>query len=129
MTIAIAPAELNSVTIIKRFLDAWATQDLKTVLDIFAENAVYKGSQGDEPGKTYNGRQEIGPAVKTMFSAAGSTKLNVLEIYPFEGGATVTWHVDGNDANGSPVDVLGIDVFLVVNGHITLKDAYRKVKS
>jgi len=129
MTIANAPVESNSVTVIKRFLDAWATQDIETVLQIFAENAVYKGSQGDEPGKTYNGRQEIGPAVKTMFSAAGSTVLKVLEIYPFEGGATVTWHVGGNDANGSPVNVLGIDVFVVVDGHITLKDAYRKVKS
>ena len=129
MNIANAPVELNSVTIIKRFLDAWAAQDLETVLEIFAENAVYKGSQGDEPGTTYNGRKEIGPAVKTMFSAAGSTQLKVLEIYPFEGGATVTWHVDGNAANGAPVNVLGIDIFIVIDGHITVKDAYRKVKS
>lgn len=119
----------DAVEVVNRFFSAWARQDLKTVIGIFSENAVYSASQGPEPGKTYRGRQEIEPAVRVMFDAAGDTTLNLVAIYPFDGGATATWDVSGEDANGQSVAVLGIDVFLVQNGHITLKDAYRKVKS
>lgn len=119
----------DPVEVVDRFFTAWAKQDLKTVIEIFSEDAVYCASQGPEPGKTYRGRLEIEPAVQVMFDAAGETKLKLVAIYPFEGGVTATWDVSGKDANGQPVVVLGIDVFLVHNGHITLKDAYRKVKS
>jgi ketosteroid isomerase-like protein len=119
----------NPVEVVNKFFSVWAKQDLKTVVEIFSEDAVYCASQGPEPGKTYRGRQEIEPAVQVMFDAAGETKLKLVAIYPFEGGVTATWEVSGTDTNGQSVAVLGIDVFLVRNGHITLKDAYRKVKS
>ncbi|MBA5983529.1 nuclear transport factor 2 family protein [Pseudomonas sp. MD195_PC81_125] len=119
----------NSVEVVNNFFSAWAKQDLKTVIEMFSEDAVYCASQGPEPGKTYRGRQEIEPAVQVMFDAAGETKMKLLAIYPFEGGVTATWEVTGTDSNGQSVAALGIDVFLVRNGHITLKDAYRKVKS
>jgi ketosteroid isomerase-like protein len=119
----------NPIEVVNKFFSAWAKQDLKTVIEIFSEGAVYCASQGAEPGKTYRGRQEIEPAVQVMFDAAGETELKIVAIYPFEGGVTATWEVSGTDTNGQSVSVLGIDVFLVRNGHITLKDAYRKVKS
>jgi len=119
----------NPVEVVNKFFSAWAKQDLKAVIEIFSEDAVYCASQGPEPGKTYRGRQEIEPAVQVMFDAVGETKLKLVAIYPFEGGVTATWEVSGTDSNGQSVAVLGIDVFLVRNGHITLKDAYRKVKS
>ncbi|NWB31826.1 nuclear transport factor 2 family protein [Pseudomonas gingeri] len=119
----------NPVEVVNEFFSAWAKQDLKTVIEIFSEDAVYCASQGPEPGKTYRGRQEIESAVQVMFDAASETKLKLVAIYPFEGGVTATWEVSGTDSNGQSVAVLGIDVFLVRNGHVTLKDAYRKVKS
>jgi ketosteroid isomerase-like protein len=122
-------AEPIAVSIIKRFLDAWATQDIKTVLEIFSENAVYKASQGSEPGITYIGRDQISAAVQVMFKGAANTILRVVDIYPFDGGATVTWQVGGTDSSDEEVNVLGIDVFCVKDGYITLKDAYRKVKA
>jgi ketosteroid isomerase-like protein len=119
----------DAVEIVNRFFSAWAKQDLKTVIEIFSKDAVYCASRGPEPGKTYRGRQEIEQAVQVMFDAAGDTKLSLVAIYPFDGGVTATWAVSGKDTNGKSVAVLGVDVFLVQSGHITLKDAYCKVKS
>lgn len=112
---------------VKRFLDAWAAQDLESVLNIFDESATFKASMGPEPGKTYIGHDEIKPAVRSMFENAAGTQFDITELFLFDGGAVVTWCVT-SQVNGETVRSPGIDVFRVRNGKITLKDAYRKLK-
>lgn len=119
----------SQLAVLTSFLDAWAACDAARVTGLFAEDAVFIGSVGVEPGQTYRGRGEIGPAVEKMLAAAAGTRFQVSEMIPFGGGAVVTWAVDGIAASGHPVNVKGIDVFRVKGDFVTFKDAYRKVSA
>lgn len=118
----------SRLTVVNSFLHAWAANDTDGVLGLFAEDAVFIASLGDEPGQTYRGQGEIAPAVARMLAAANGTRFHVREIIPFADGAVVTWSVDGvAAATGQVMNAKGIDIFRVRDGAITFKDAYRKV--
>jgi len=116
----------DSQPTVTAFLDAWAACDAGRVMSLFADDAVFVGSVGSEPGQTHRGRAEIAPAVEKMLSAAQGTRFHVREVIPFDGGAVVTWAVDGTAGGGQAMNVKGIDVFRVRDGTVTFKDAYRK---
>lgn len=117
------PADTSAISVVRAFLDAWADRDAGRVVNFFATDAVFVASVGPEPGRSYSGHSEIGPAVEVMLATAAGSKFAARELIPFDGGVVATWSVTGPDGQIA----LGIDIFGVRGGSIVLKDAYRKV--
>jgi ketosteroid isomerase-like protein len=113
--------------IIRNFAAAWASRDLETVMQFFAENAVYRGSVGPEPGESWHGKAAIRQGIAKMFAfGAGSTAsqgrvVSIGEIVFAE------WTYHFAEAGKPPV--VGCDLFELYEGLITLKDAYRKLQA
>lgn len=119
----------EAIDIVKRFLDAWAHQDFDGVIASFDESATFHASVGPGPGQAYIGRDQIAPAVKSMFEKTIGIEFDVTELIPFEGGVVATWCVTSRGTNNEVVKSPGIDVFRVRDGKVILKDAYRKLKA
>lgn len=129
MNTAIESHEIDAMETVKRFLDAWARQDSDSVVNAFDENATFHASAGSAPGQAYVGRDQFAPAIQAMLEKAGGVVFEVTEMIPFDGGVVATWCATSQSADNTSVRAPGIDIFRVRDGKITLKDAYRKLKT
>lgn len=112
--------------IVAQFLAAWAAQDLDRVMQLFSADAVFVASTGPEPGRSLRGQAEIRLAIAAMFKATVGMTFDVTGIWGEGPDWFATWTLSKPGADPASA-VKGIDHFVVTDGRIDLKDAYRKV--
>ena len=114
----------NDTAIIRAFMQAWGQQDLEGVLHFFAPDAIFIASAGPEPGRTHQGHAAIRSAVSAMFATPQPASAVSTEICSSGTEYFVTW---ASHAPAAGITAKGIDHFTIIDGKITLKDAYRKI--
>ena len=114
-----------------RFSAAWAAGDVDALLGLMADDPIYKGSTGPEPGTVFAGREQVRAALEKM--AGGNRGSEPAEpapppqMYFFGDRALVYWSLK---LPGSDSEVDGVDVMTFTDdGRIAVKDAYRKAFS
>ncbi|GAB5506857.1 MAG: hypothetical protein Rhirs2KO_20200 [Rhizobiaceae bacterium] len=112
-------------TLLGDFAGAWGRRDVSAVVELFAEDAIYFASVGPEPGRKATGKAEIRDLIEAMFAVDQGATSETSEPIIFDGGAFWSWRYTLPDGSIE----LGCDLLRVANGKITLKDAYRKVRT
>jgi ketosteroid isomerase-like protein len=121
-------SELSPHDCLARFADAWAVHDVDGLLKLMTDDAVYAGSVGPEPGRTFRGRDELAAGFRIMFDHDAGADIEQGEPVVFGDMAVSTWTYHFVRADGSRRCERGIDLWRFRDGKICLKDAYRKTR-
>lgn len=107
------------------FAAAWHDKDLSRLNAMIADDAVYGGSVGPEPGTTYRGRDAVmrGFAEMLAFDPGISTTDGVVYVGD---RAYVEWSYRTIEEGREIVSLRGMDIVEFNEGKITRKEAFRK---
>jgi uncharacterized protein len=121
--------ESMSVEVIDRFLETSGAGDIETAVDCFADDGQWITPDGDGVGKVHT-KDQIGDLMKslnamhvTMIASGVDAKFES-PIMVDENLGLVRWTIATTD--GKVVN-RGVDLFILSDGKIVLKDVYRKV--
>ena len=118
-----------SVATLAAFSDAWNRHDVDALMSFMTEDCVFQTAAGpDACGTRIRGAE----AVRQAFAAAWATVpdaqwTNGVHFVNGDFG-TSQWTFTGTAADGSRIEVDGIDVFTFRDGKIALKNVFRKVR-
>jgi ketosteroid isomerase-like protein len=107
--------------IAERFLAAWNSQDVDSVLACYTEDLVYRdpNTKGE-----VRGREAMGRYLGKLF-AAWTMHWSLREAYPLqEGGAAVLWRASFRRGESPTVEADGMDLVLMRGERIARNDVY-----
>ena len=115
------PAEIRDV--LNRFADAWGSADPARVLAVMTDDCVYEASVGPEPGRTFRGAAELRAGLEAMFAYDAPARIEVTDV--FGCGDRAAWEWRYYDAAHNLI-AHGCDLFVLRDGRIAVKNAFRK---
>ncbi|WP_404301824.1 nuclear transport factor 2 family protein [Alicycliphilus denitrificans] len=120
------PAIINEATL-EEFSAAWNRHDIDAIMSFMSDDCVFETPAGpDACGTRHVGRE----AVRKAFAAVWDAMPDALWSegrYLVQGNLGLSqWRFTGTNADGSRVDVDGVDVFTLKDGKIQVKNAFRK---
>lgn len=116
-----------TVEMLQAFADAWNAHDIDALMSFMHDECVFETAAGpDACGTRHVGRA----AVRRAFASAWETFpdaqwRNPRHFVAGERGVS-EWTFTGTAADGSRVEVNGVDVFTFRDGRILVKNAFRK---
>jgi ketosteroid isomerase-like protein len=118
----------DPVRLLAAFTEAWTAKDLEAVMDLMADDCVFRASVGPEPGSSFVGRDEVrrGFGLFLVPDAGPPPATENGETLVHADFAVTRWTLRWPRAEGGPVEVRGCDVFEFEGERIKLKDTYRK---
>jgi steroid delta-isomerase-like uncharacterized protein len=124
-------ASPNPVTVdtLSAFSDAWNRHDVDALMSFMSEDCVFQTAAGPDACGT---RIEGAAAVRKAFAAAWEAVPDAQwtrGVHFVQGDfGTSQWTFTGTAADGSRIEVDGIDVFGFKDGKIQLKNVFRKAR-
>jgi steroid delta-isomerase-like uncharacterized protein len=119
----------NTVTVdmLQAFADAWNAHDVDALMRFMHDDCVFETAAGpDVCGTRHAGRE----AVRKAFAAAWGSFPDAqwCDARHFVAGerGVSEWTFTGTAADGTRVEVHGVDVFTFRDGKILVKDSFRK---
>ena len=95
-------------------------------MQLLATDCEFRGTTGALPGVSYKGVEAVKAAIAPLVSPQSPVSVTATGYYATADSVTVTWtSVDASAQQNKTMT--GIDLFLIQDGKIVLKDAYRKV--
>ena len=119
-----------SAEVINRFFESSGAGDIETAVDCFAEGGQWVTPDGEGGLGTAHGKNQIGDlmigmnAMREKMLATGVAAKFESPIMFGENQGLVRWTVENNDGK---VLNRGVDLFVLSDGKIVLKDVYRKI--
>ena len=108
--------------IAERFLAAWNSQDVDSVLARYTEELAYR-----DPNTTggVRGREAMRRYLTKLF-AGWTMHWSLREVYPLLGGngAAVLWHASFRRGDSETIEADGMDLVLMQGEHIARNDVY-----
>jgi ketosteroid isomerase-like protein len=114
------PAEIPDV--LNRFADAWGSADAARVVALMTDDGIYEASVGPEPGRTFRGA-ELLAGLEAMFAHDAPARIEITDV--FACGDRVAWEWRYYDATDNLI-ARGCDLFVLRDGRIAVKNAFRK---
>lgn len=127
VTLSSSPAMPVTCDTLAAFSDAWNRHDIDALMGFMTDDCIFQTAAGpDACGTRHTGTE----AVRTAFAAAWQAVPDA----QWENGrhfvqgdfGTSQWTFTGTAADGSRIEVDGIDVFTFKDGKIHLKNVFRK---
>jgi steroid delta-isomerase-like uncharacterized protein len=117
----------ETLALMQRHADAWNAHDADLLLSLMTPDCIFDGSAGPAPqGTRVQGHAALRPAFEAIWTTFPDASWNeAVHILDGEIGFT-TWIFRGTRADGSKVDVKGLDLLRFRDGKICHKDTYRK---
>ena len=109
--------------------DAWNRYDIDTLMSLMTDDGIFQTTVGPDACGT---RHAGADAVRKAFIAAWTTVSNAqwINAKHFVHGdiGTSQWTLVGTAADGSRVEVDGVDLFTFRDGKVYLKNTFRKTR-
>jgi len=117
----------ETLSLMQRHAAAWNAHDADALLNMMTEDCIYDASAGPGPqGARFQGPVALRPAFEAIWTTfPDASWKQALHTIDGELGFT-TWVFHGTKADGTKVDVKGLDLLRFRNGKICHKDTYRK---
>ena len=112
--------------IIREFAAAWRRGDLETLMKCVADDCVYSPSVGPEPGETFVGRDAVRTGFAKLLAHDSDGVAEPGEMRSAADWVVSTWGYRKTAPDGRRILVRGCDVFILRDGLIIRKDAFRK---
>lgn len=117
---------MDNETIIREVSSAWGRRDLETIMKFVAEDCVYSASVGPEPGETFVGREAVRAGFAKLLAHDSDGVAEPGEMRSAADWVVSTWGYRKRRPDGEHHVVRGCDLFVLRNGLIVRKDAFRK---
>ncbi len=114
---------------LKAFLDAFNRHDLDAIMEYFSDDCVlYLPRGADARGDRYVGKAEVRLGLGKRF--AGIPDVHYGEDAHWVGAdfGVSEWTLTGTPVSGAPIRVRGVDLLEFVDGKITRKDSFWKLR-
>ena len=117
---------MDSESIIRQVSAAWGRGDLTTIMKFVADDCVYSASVGPEPGQTFVGRDAVRDGFAKLLAHDSDGVAEPGEMRVAGDWVVSTWRFRKRRPDGGEYLVRGCDVFVLRDGLIVRKDAFRK---
>lgn len=118
-----------TVELLEAFLEAFNRHDLDSIMDFFADDCVFYMPRGSGPrGDRYVGKPEVRAGLAKRFE--GIPDVHYGEDKHWVGGdfGVSEWTLTGTALSGKRIEVRGVDLLEFVQGKITRKDSFWKIR-
>jgi ketosteroid isomerase-like protein len=114
---------------LQAFADAWNSHDVDMLMSFMAEDCEFLTSAGpDACGARHAGRDAVRAAFAEVFERVRDAHWGGARHVVDGDRGLSQWTLTGSRADGTRVDVDGVDVFTFRDGLITVKDSYLKTR-
>lgn len=116
----------SSARVVREFVAAWKRRDVDALMELMAEDCVYSASVGPEPGATFVGRDEVRVGFERLLAFDDGAEPEPGEVFACGERVVGLWGYTRRREDGRSVTVRGCDIFVVRDGLVVRKDAFRK---
>ncbi len=114
---------------LEAFSDAWNRHDIDALMGFMHEDCVFLTAAGNEAcGTRHAGTAAVRKAFAAAWEAVPDAQWRNGRHMVAGDHGTSQWTFTGTAADGSRIEVDGIDVFEFKDGKIALKNVFRKVR-
>jgi steroid delta-isomerase-like uncharacterized protein len=125
-----AGSDVDLVTLLDRFADAWNRHDLDALMSMMTDDGVFEASAGPEvTGQRSEGRQAVRAAYAAVFETFHDAHWANPRHFVAGNRGVSEWTFTGTHNDGRRVEVTGCDLFTFRDGKIAVKNSYRKNRS
>ncbi len=120
----------NSINVsdMKRLLEAFNLHDLDSIMEFFADDAVFEMPRGPDPwGKRFVGKSQVREGLATRFAGIPDVHYGNDRHWVCGDRGCSEWMLTGTTTAGVKVEVRGCDLFEFRGDKITRKDSYWKI--
>ncbi len=120
----------NSINVsdMKRLLEAFNLHDLDSIMEFFADDAVFEMPRGPDPwGKRFVGKSQVREGLTTRFAGIPDVHYGNDRHWVCGDRGCSEWMLTGTTTAGVKVEVRGCDLFEFRGDKITRKDSYWKI--
>jgi ketosteroid isomerase-like protein len=112
------------------FAAAWNAHDVERLMTFMADDCEFRTSAGPEAcGARAVGRDAVRAAFAKVFDRIRDARWsNDRHVVAGDRGLS-EWRLTGRAADGTAIDVDGVDVFTFLGGRIALKDSFLKTRT
>ena len=114
--------EVNPGLVVERLDDAMNAHDLEAFLDCFEE--AYESEQPAHPDRTFRGREQVRSNWSSVFDGVPDFRSELLRSTTDGDSVWSEWHWQGTQADGTPLDMVGVIVCGVRDGRISWARLY-----
>ena len=112
--------------IVRQFAAAWGRADLPALMKFIADDCTYSASVGPEPGETFVGREAVQAGFAKLLAHDRDGVAEPGELRVAGDWVVSNWGYRKTGPGGTPTLVRGCDIFVLRDGLIVRKDAFRK---
>lgn len=114
--------------LMKRFGRAFNKANVDGILDCVTDDFEWRLASGpDAPdGRVARGREAVREALAERDAALGAVRFSEAEVAMAGDRVLGTFRVTGTYADGTPLDLRGVDIYTLRDGRIATKDSYWK---
>lgn len=119
-----------SAATLEAFSAAWNRHDIDAIMAFMTDDCEFETPAGPEAhGSRHVGREAVRKAFAAVWEAMPDARWSEGR-YLVQGNIGLSqWRFTGTTADGSRVDVDGVDVFTLRDGKIQVKNAFRKART
>lgn len=122
-------SEQASTQLLQGFLDAFNRHDLDAIMDYFAEECVFYMPRGSAPrGDRYVGKGEVRAGLAKRFEGIPNVHYGEDRHWACGDFGVSEWTLTGTSLAGKEIEVRGVDLLEFVEGKITRKDSFWKIR-
>ena len=120
---------MTTVALLAEFSDAWNRHDIDALMSFMSDDCVFETAAGTEAcGTRYQGREAVRKAFAAVWQAVPDAQWRD-GVHHVAGDFGVSeWTFTGTAADGSRIEVNGVDLFAFKDGKIQRKNVFRKTR-
>ena len=120
-------SEVDLITLLDRFADAWNRHDLDALMSMMTDDCVFEASAGPQvDGQRSEGKQAVRAAYAAVFETFHDARWSNPRHFIAGDRGVSEWTFTGTHTDGKRVEVRGCDLFTFRDGRIAIKNSYRK---
>ena len=122
-----ARSDVDLITLLDRFADAWNRHDLDALMSMMTDDCVFESSAGPQVnGQRSEGREAVRAAYAKVFETFPDAHWGNPRHFIAGDRGVSEWTFTGTQKDGTRVEVNGCDLFTIRDGRIAIKNSYRK---
>lgn len=116
----------SAVRVVLAFNEAANRHDVRAMMALMSEEAVFENTEPAPDGAVYRGRAAIEAYFNGFFGASPRARFDIEDIYGLGRHCVMRWRYEWTDADGREGHVRGVDLYLVEDELIREKLSYVK---
>lgn len=119
-----------TVATLAGFSDAWNRHDIDALMQFMTDDCVFETAAGpDACGTRHVGREAVRKAFASAWQAVPDAQWRSAQHFVHGDFGVSQWTFTGTAADGSPIEVDGVDLFTFRDGKIQRKNVFRKTRT